>query len=211
MQQFAPTHASDSTSEQEDIAETILTPTTAAQAGVEITSLDNDRAANVTDASGKLVRMEEFRSDAYQGDMIPADATQLAKFKKHAANLLAGTTTSYGTGVPWPAGEMKYCYASNIKDNAKKSVEYAIEQYGKALPCITFKNVGLSDDGDGKAASSGGSATCSECEPRAPSPRHALKRREKRSRPPAHTPLKPYPARSQRALPTVPRTRGRAQ
>lgn len=205
MQQFAPTHASDSTSEQEDIAETILTPTTAAQAGVEITSLDNDRIANVTDSSGHLVRMEEFRTDAYQGDMIPSGAAQLAQFKKHAASLLAGTTTSYGTGVPWPSGEMKYCFASNIKDNAKKSVEYAIEQYGKALPCLSFKNVGLSTDGDGSAATSGGSAKCSECEPR-PAHRYAHKRRANgRARPrtaPAHvSPASPHARARPRALP----------
>jgi len=82
--------------------------------------------------------MEE-KKGAYQGDMVPENQAQLLMFMQ--LNAQAPSHRSYGAGTPWVGGLLKYCYDPALKSGAKKAVEKAIEQYKKAVPCITWENV----------------------------------------------------------------------
>merc|ERR1719203_1840901 len=72
--------------------------------------------------------------------MVPESAAQLLMFMDLDAH--APSQRSYGAGTPWAGGLLKYCYDPDLKSGAKTAVEKAIEQYKKAVPCITWENVG---------------------------------------------------------------------
>ena len=55
---------------------------------------------------------------------------------------------------------MNYCYASHVSEAIKKVHTDAFSQYTKAIPCLSFTNVGLKTDGDGNDAVAGGTAEC---------------------------------------------------
>merc|ERR1719424_2755163 len=65
-------------------------------------------------------------------------------------------------GDPWATGRVPYCYAAGIDSAAKDASEMAVAQIMKAVPCLTFVNVGLKTDGNGAATTDGGSAQCNE-------------------------------------------------
>ena len=133
----------------EDKASLVLTPTSATQAGVEVTS--NSTA-------------EETKEGAYEGDMMPANTSELALFQS-LTNAVREQGVSFGAGTAWKGGLVKYCYAGNIRGKTRKVVELAVQQFKKAVPCLTWKDVGLKSDGNGKSTwppNGKGTAECNE-------------------------------------------------
>ncbi|CAE8640402.1 unnamed protein product [Polarella glacialis] len=122
-----------------------LTPEAAAKAGVELTADDFAQLANSTDGHGHLVSLETFANGSFQGDMMPASPEQLQSFIELSAKWSFGDQNggmSFGAGEPWAGGVVKYCFASDVKEPAKKAALAAMEQYKKAVPCIQWKDVG---------------------------------------------------------------------
>ena len=159
------TFGGSSTDSTLDAAEAALDPASAAAAGIDMTSDDIDQLTNNT------VKAEEQATGAYQGDMMPSSSAQLqlwqawgsGKKVPDAMFLAAGmkaTTTYYGGGTPWASSNMKYCYASHVSEAIKKVHTDAFSQFTKAIPCLSFTNVGLKTDGDGNDAVAGGTAEC---------------------------------------------------
>jgi len=96
----------------------------------------DDVSLDANGESGEAVGPEE--ASAIEGDMIP---------RQFQHNLLStasqqGITTPVGAGVPWPSGQVKYCFASDTPPLARFVFEAATAQYTKALPCLRFINVG---------------------------------------------------------------------
>jgi len=126
-----------------------VSPQDAAEDGIEITSQD------ITELNHG-VNMEEKNNATFQGDMMPESSNQSLLFmqieSKHGAYAWAGT--------PWPGGVVKYCFASNLPDNAKKAWALSIVQYKKAVPCLQWVDVGYksgSNDNNGN-----GNGRCKE-------------------------------------------------
>jgi hypothetical protein len=83
---------------------------------------------------------------SYQGDMIPGSKKQLALFQaiSMAAGLHNGSQTpGVAAGVAWPGGKVKYCFASDVPAAVKHIFKAACNQYHRAVPCLTFEDVGL--------------------------------------------------------------------
>ena len=78
-----------------------FSPGTAARAGQEWTSEDNDRFEKPGE---KKPEEEEDDDEAYQGDMVPESKEQLRQWKAMSAAIAAGTVSEESTfapGTPW--------------------------------------------------------------------------------------------------------------
>merc|ERR1712166_1167921 len=134
--------------------------------GCEITSADNNAEANVRDANGNLINMEESahtseegignETTVFQGDML------LTTEQLELIQTTEDGTQSFGSGTPWADGELKYCFHSHITSDLKSVIKTALEQTQQVLPCLKFTDVGLKSLGNGQAETSGGTAECNE-------------------------------------------------
>jgi hypothetical protein len=107
-------------------------------------------AGDLADATG--FRGEDEDDGGYQGDMIPGDEEQLLLFQG-----LAKSGRKAGAGSPWPLGQVKYCFASDVPHNIKHLFVASAEQFKRALPCMSFEDVGW------KSGSSDSPASEQEC------------------------------------------------
>jgi len=83
----------------------------------------------------------------HQGDMEATDMKQLLLFQQiGAAMVKRGNRSSQSkwvaAGVPWAASAVQYCFASDIDDDIRALWELATKQVTRALPCMSFENVG---------------------------------------------------------------------
>lgn len=107
----------------------------------------NDLARVSGDGTGKQIRGEDLGSagdlQQFEGDMIPEDTKQMMLFQTLGdVPLLANQTPGIAAGDAWPNGVVKYCFASDIAESIKHIFTAATHQYKKAVPCLTFENVG---------------------------------------------------------------------
>ena len=90
--------------------------------------------------------LEDAKKGAFQGDMVPEDNAQLKQFitqaesARHVSKVQRG---SFGAGLPWSNGIVKYCFHDSASEGVREAVRLAIAQYKKAVPCIEFNDVGL--------------------------------------------------------------------
>jgi len=94
--------------------------------------------------------------------------TERAQLKKHQKLVSAQEQPGregFGAFPKWPAGSLKYCFASTVNEGSRTAVEEAIADFRSRIDCIFFTDVGLQSDGDGSAASQGGTARCSGTDP----------------------------------------------
>lgn len=104
----------------------------------------NHLAITASDFTQLLGVPGEERSDAFQGDMIPSSNTQLAMFQ-HVAKRQGRkkANASYvGAGKPWTGAVVNYCYASDASDDVTSVVPIALDQLARAVPCLSFVDVG---------------------------------------------------------------------
>lgn len=85
----------------------------------------------------------------YQGDMQATSPQEQALFQRMSATVGHRGNQSLKTnwvaaGAPWTNGRVKYCFASDIDADIRQLFELAISQISKAVPCISFENVGNS-------------------------------------------------------------------
>eukprot|EP00930_Biecheleria_cincta_P035037 TRINITY_DN24136_c0_g1_i1.p1 TRINITY_DN24136_c0_g1~~TRINITY_DN24136_c0_g1_i1.p1 ORF type:complete len:588 (+),score=93.66 TRINITY_DN24136_c0_g1_i1:38-1801(+) len=126
-----------------------ITPEMAAEAGADVTSADIDAINSIADPRGHLspvaIPLEKNSIEFFQDDMAATSKEQLQDFAGTAAqNMESGK--SYGAGKPWSGGVVKYCLSDGVHPEIKKSVNLAIDQYKKAVPCLTWKDVGYKGD-----------------------------------------------------------------
>lgn len=79
--------------------------------------------------------------NCFQGDMMASSAAQLLQFQEGAAHNRTGTGF-VGAGRPWAGPVMKYCLATDIDPKVKHLWEVAMAQTTRAMPCMTFQDVG---------------------------------------------------------------------
>lgn len=83
----------------------------------------------------------------HQGDMEATDLKQLLLFQQMSAAMVERANRSsqskwVAAGVPWATAAVKYCFAADIDDDIKHLWELATKQVKRALPCMSFENVG---------------------------------------------------------------------
>jgi len=84
---------------------------------------------------------------SFQGDMVPADDEQLELFQKIAEreqtrDESASGVHRYVAGARWPGGRVNYCFASDTPARVRHMFVAATRQYKRAIPCLSFSNVG---------------------------------------------------------------------
>lgn len=95
----------------------------------------------------------------FQGDIMAESVTQLRLFQEmsvEAKTNKANKTKKRGAGAAWSGGSVKYCFAFDIDSLTRVLFRMAFDQYGKALPCLDFQDVGNSKN----ASSSSPEAAC---------------------------------------------------
>jgi len=113
-----------------------VSPQEAAEDGIEFT---NDDLTELHHG----VNMEAVNKNTFQGDMMPDSTDQLLLFQKIETN----HSTYAWAGTPWPNGLVKYCLSRDLPATAVKAWKMALVQYQRAVPCITWQDVGyLSGD-----------------------------------------------------------------
>jgi len=88
-------------------------------------------------------RPEEFGGGnatnlTYEGDMVPGSDDQLKLFGK----VSRGKHSAIAAGNPWPNARVPYCFAPDVSDRVKYVFKIAAKQHTKALPCLSFEDVG---------------------------------------------------------------------
>jgi hypothetical protein len=124
-----------------------VSPQQAAEDGIEFT---NDDMTELHHG----VAMEAVNEDTFQGDMMPSSDGQLLLFQKIESN----HSTYAWAGTPWPDGRVKYCLSSDLPANAIRAWELSVAQYKKAVPCLTWEDVGYASGdsyGNGRCQESG--------------------------------------------------------
>jgi len=135
----------------------LLSPSAAAQADLEWTAKDANHYGGAEIKEGGAEQpFEEVAAQLdevppygdtkgpYQGDMFAANEDQAALLR----GLLVRSTNSvpprYGAGTPWTDNRVPYCFAKDTPQGVIDSVEYAVEQFRQAVPCIQMVDVGRS-------------------------------------------------------------------
>merc|ERR1719217_743279 len=126
-----------------------FSPGTAARAGQEWTSEDNDKFESPGE---KKPEEEEDDDEAYQGDMVPESKEQLRQWKAMSAAIAAGTVSEESTfapGTPWTNARMPFCYSSTISTDTQAAMNAAIAHFANTNPGLTLVDVGLAADTPG--------------------------------------------------------------
>jgi hypothetical protein len=80
--------------------------------------------------SGKV---KKYGRLAVQGDML--GRTSITTWK-------AKTIFEGSVGKPWSQGSVKYCFAHDVSPRVRSVFQAAVEQYTKAVPCLSIQEVG---------------------------------------------------------------------
>eukprot|EP00928_Gymnodinium_smaydae_P019548 TRINITY_DN1750_c0_g1_i3.p1 TRINITY_DN1750_c0_g1~~TRINITY_DN1750_c0_g1_i3.p1 ORF type:complete len:536 (+),score=90.79 TRINITY_DN1750_c0_g1_i3:80-1609(+) len=76
----------------------------------------------------------------HEGDMLAVDEMQLESFRNVSS--VHNRTRSIAAGKAWDNNHIRYCFAADVSGHARLLWQAAVDQYKRALPCLTFTDVG---------------------------------------------------------------------